>query len=167
MWQRICEGDCSMKSTTFFIIGLFIFCLNLMGCADQGNDQVGYNDKIVGNALLDNIVSTLSQLSASGKGGREAIEPHLYSWWKEMKKAREQGLIDQVFFIRYKRILVVIMLNLVTDEKNIIINSLIHEKIEKFDIPPIDDSQNMAGIGSIAKALKEEITSLKKYLNNK
>jgi hypothetical protein len=157
-----------MKNKTCFIIWLLIFCLNLMGCQNSGKEPDNHiKDQGVGYTLLDSIVSTLSQLSASGKGGREALEPHLYRWWNEVIKAREQRLIDEVFFTRYKRILVVIMLNVVTDEMNIIINSLILEEINKFDIPPIDDSQNIAGIGSIAKALSEEISSLKRYLKEK
>lgn len=167
MCQRICGGDCSMKSKTFFIIGLFIFCLNLMGCADQSNDQNGSNDKKVGEALLDNVVSRLSQPGISDNEKREDIKSLLSHLWEEAKKAREDGQIDQIFYTRYKRILVVIMFNLITDEKNTIINSLIHDEIKKFDIPPIDDSQNISGIGSISRALSEEIKSLKRYLNKK
>jgi len=145
-----------------------VFSLNSIGCADSSKnpgDSINYEG--TGYTLLDSIVSTLSQLSVSGKGVREDLEPHLYQWWKEVKKAREHKLIDQEFFTRYKRILVVIMLNVVTDEKNIILNSLIHEEINKFDIPVIDDTRNIDGIGSIAKALSEEIGSLKKYLKEK
>lgn len=156
-----------MKVKKMVVVWLILFSLNSIGCADRSNDQTGSNNKKVGEALLDNVVSRLSQPGISGNEKREDIKSHLSHLWGEAKKARDKGQIDQIYYTRYKRILVVIMLNVITDEKNIIINSLIFEEINKFDIPAIDDTQNLAGIGSIAKTLSEEIASLKKYLKKK
>jgi hypothetical protein len=157
-----------MKQKVFTLLCICLLCISLTAGAKPG-DEFNFTVKGdgAGYTLLYQIVDTFQNLSASGKGGRENLEHHLYKWWEDAKKARSENLVDQEFYSRYKRLLVVIVYCTLMDEKNIILESLIQEEIGKFDIPKRENNSKIQGLGSIASALSEEILSLKKYLDRK
>jgi hypothetical protein len=158
-----------MKQKIFLIVFTCLFCVSLTaGPAAGGEFNFEVKGEGVGYTLLNDIVDLFKNLSASGKGGQNHIETHLNKWWWDAKKARSSKLIDEKFYNRYKNLLEVITLCVFLPQKdNPIIESLINEGISKFDIPKAEDDQNVAGLSSIARALSEEILSLKKYLDRK
>ena len=158
-----------MKYKIFLIVFTCLFCISLTAGPTPGEE---FNFEVkgegVGYTLLNDIVDLFKNLSASGKGGFEHIEPHLVKWWRDAKKARSSNRIDEKFYTRYKNLVQVVTLCTIrTDRNNPIIGSIISEGISKFDIPKTEGNQNVAGLSSIATALSEEILSLKKYLDTK
>ncbi|MFC2154908.1 hypothetical protein ACFLRB_00250 [Acidobacteriota bacterium] len=158
-----------MKQRIFLIVFTCLFCVSLTAGPAVGEE---FNFEVkgegVGYTLLNDIVDLFKNLSASGKGGLKHIETHLIKWWWAAKKARSSNLIDEKFYARYKNLLEVITLCIIIpDRNNPIIESIISEGISKFDIPKTEGDQNVAGLSSIARALSEEILSLKKYLDTK
>ena len=158
-----------MKHKIFLISFTCLCCISLTagpGMGEEFNFEV--KGEGVGYALLNDIVDLFKNLSASGKGGLNHIEPHLIKWWRDAKKARSSNLIDEKFYSRYKNLLEVITLCVFLPRKdNPIIESIINEGISKFDIPKTEGDHTVAGLGSLARALSEEILSLKKYLDRK
>lgn len=123
--------------------------------------------KQAGYVLLDSIVVLFAELSRTGTAEEADIVRALNNWMARARTAKKQGLIDEVFFKRYKRILVVIRLTIVK-YANHAFDHLVIREINKFDIPQkYKDKAKIAGLASAADALVEEILSLKRYLDNK
>lgn len=123
--------------------------------------------KQAGYVLLDSIVVLFAELSRTGTAGEADIVRALNNWMARARTAKKEGLIDEVFFKRYKRLLVVIRLTSVK-YTNHAFDHLIIREINKFDIPQkYKDKAKIAGLASTADALVEEILSLKRYLDNK
>ena len=157
-----------MKRKTFLILCIGLLCAGLTAGPKPGEEfNFTAKGEGIGYTLLNEIVDVFRELSASGKGGRQDLEAHLYRWWEDAKKAGSRDLVDQEFYSRYKRLLVVIDYCVLMDEENIILESLIREEIAKFDIPKREDNSKIHSLGSIARALSEEILSLKKHLDTK
>ena len=123
----------------------------------------------VGYTLLNEIVDLFKYLS-SGKGGtRELIETNLFKWWHQVEQAKNSKLIDETFYTRYKNLLVVITLCTLKPQNKVhpIVDAIVYEAINKFDLPKKENVREVNGLGSIAEALSQEMFSLKKYLDNK
>jgi hypothetical protein len=87
-------------------------------------------------------------------------------WITQARAAKDKGLVDEVFFERYKRLAVVLKLLAVPDEQKVgILTDLIVEEINKFDVDPLPETFEFKGMGSVASKLAEEIMSLKFYLD--
>lgn len=158
-----------MKQKIFLILFTCLLGISLTAGPTMGEE---FNFEVKGDGagytLLNEIVDLFKNLSASGHGGLNAVEKHLNKWWHEAEKARSKKLIDEKFYTRYKNLLVVITLSVFLPEKsNPIIESVIIDGINKFDIPKLESDRNVAGLANIAEALSQEILSLKKYLDKK
>jgi len=69
--------------------------------------------KQAGYILLNSIVVAFAELSRTGKGSEAMVLRELNSWMTQARLAKEKKLIDEEFYARYKRILVVIRLTIV------------------------------------------------------
>ncbi len=140
------------------LAGMFIFAGGLQMHGQEKEKQAGY-------MLLNSIVVTFAELSRRGEGSEETILRELNTWMSQVRLAKEKELIDDEFFVRYKRILVVIRLTLI-NYANHAFDHLIIREINKFDIPrKVKGKVN--GLASVANALVQEISSLKRYLDQK
>jgi hypothetical protein len=152
------------KRLLILLTGLVVLCTGLQGNVfTDGNfriegDQPGY-------MLLDAVVVTFSQLSRQGKGDAAPLEEKLDDWMLQAKKAKAEGKIDDVFFKRYQRILVVIKLSIIFDPGGHL-RALILDEINQFDIPKKFEGST-GGLAPVAGLLSEEILSLKRYLDKK
>ncbi|MDQ1350170.1 MAG: hypothetical protein QG657_471 [Acidobacteriota bacterium] len=87
-------------------------------------------------------------------------------WIIQARTAKDKGLVDGIFFERYKQLAVVLKLLAVPDEQKVgILSDLIVEEINKFGVDPLPESFEFNGMGSVAAKLTEEILSLKSYLD--
>lgn len=85
-------------------------------------------------------------------------------WITQAQKAKDNGLVDDAFLERYKRLAVVLKLLAVPDEQGIL-TDLIVEEINKFGVAPLAKDFEFRGMGSVAGKLTEEIMSLRAYLD--
>ena len=89
---------------------------------------------------------------------------------KEGALALSQKHIDNHFFTRYKRILLVLRLVMVRTKEieDTILDATIIEEVNKFDSQTkMTKGDTVWGLGSVAGAVAEELLSLKKYLDDK
>jgi len=151
------------------LTGIFIFCGGLQMFGQKKNKGVFETLRITGKQagymLLNSIVVTFAELSRTGKGTEEMILRELNSWMAQARLAKEKKLIDNVFFARYKRILVVIRLTIIREADHAF-DQLIIREINKFDIPRKVKGE-VRGLASVSDALAQEILSLKRYLDQK
>lgn len=147
------------------ILGCSMFLL--MGRQGSVNEWPRFPGDEAGYRLLDSMGAFFSELERTGKGESDTIIKALNEWMAAAEKAKTDGKIDTVFFKRYKRIVVVIRLICFPRNSNRILNELLVREINQFDIKPLDEDFEVEGIASIAVSLKEEIKSLKKYLDKK
>jgi hypothetical protein len=157
-------------SILIILLFLMIVCTNLkaIGISDPTEENAGY-------ALLDTVFVTFKELAEMGEGILEKTQKALNQMMKDARKARAQNQIDDVFFKRFHRILVV--LNIVItpvekDDANIMgpyyfgeLNRFIEDILgEKYDV------QKAAGheaIDKMSQAISQEITNLRLYLDSK
>jgi len=128
-------------------------------------EKIQITGKQAGYILLNSIVVTFAELSRTGKGSEEMILRELNSWMAQARLAKEKKLIDNEFFERYKRILVVIRLTIIREADHAFDHLIIRE-INKFDIPRKMEGK-VRGLATAADALAQEILSLKRYLDQK
>jgi len=125
-------------------------------------DEAGY-------ALLDKYILSFKQMAEEGTGGIEKVENALEGMMAEAKKDKAQGLIDPVFFNRYRRLLMITKLAIIEDPEGIL-SPLIEREISEFIEDITGEKLNMGGkggIGAMAGALAEEVINLHMYLDNK
>jgi hypothetical protein len=153
----------------FMIIFSLCAVLLLPGQKKESHNQPFENIQITGKQagyiLLNSVVVTFAELSKTGKGEEETIVRELNTWMIQARFAKDQNLIDDVFFKRYKRILAVIRLTIIK-AANHAFDHLIVQEINKFDIPQ-KMKGGVYGLASVAGALAKEIQSLKGYLDKK
>lgn len=151
---------------TVVLTALVVLCPGLHGNGDMFQDgNFRIEGKQVGYMLLDSVVVTFSQLSREGRGEAAPLEKALDDWMLQAKKAKAEGKVDDIFFKRFRRILVVIKLSIVFDPDGHL-RALILDEINKFDIPKKYEGRT-GGLASVAGLLSEEILSLKRYLDKK
>lgn len=151
------------------LTGIFIFAgaLQMHGQKKEKGvfETLQITGKQAGYMLLNSIVVTFAELSRTGQGSEEMILRELNSWMNQARLAKKKQLIDEEFFARYKRILVVIRLTIVK-HANHAFDRLIVQEINKFDIPRRVKGK-VEGLASVADALAQEVLSLKRYLDQK
>lgn len=123
----------------------------------------------VGYILLNGVIVTFEGLNPKKPDEwRKKVHISLNRLNKEADLARIQNKIDEPFFTRYRRILLVLKLVMLKgkDDKDTILNSYIVQEVNKFDIKTkMKEHELVMGIGSVAGAVAEELLSLKKYLD--
>lgn len=122
-----------------------------------------------GTELLDSLVLSFKELASSGKGGYEAVNQVLQNSMSGLKKAKEQGRIDAVFYMRYKRMLTIMKLAIIDTpyDPEGILDDFILKELNSFDedVTGIKSEREHRGIGAIAGAIAEEILNLHIYLD--
>jgi hypothetical protein len=152
------------------LLFLMIVCANLkaIGISDPAEESAGY-------ALLDKVFVTFKELAEMKEGILEKTGKALSQMMKDARKARDQDQIDEVFFNRFHRILVI--LNIVItpvekDDANIMgpyyfreINRFIEDITgDKYDVQKAGGHE---AIDKLSQALSQEIKNLRLYLDSK
>ncbi len=160
------------KAIALIIVVLFLLLffpiLNAFGLSDPVEENAGY-------ALLDTVFVTFKELAEMKGSVMEKTNNALTDMMKEAKEARGQNQIDDVFFKRFHRILLVLKIVITPIEKDGAgimaplyfgeINQFI-EDIEgiKYDVQKTGSSE---AINMLSKALSHEIIDLRLYLDTK
>jgi hypothetical protein len=152
------------------ILVLIIFCVNLkaVGLPDAAEENAGY-------ALLDTVFVTFKELAEMKGPVLEKTQIALKEMMKDAKNARAQDQIDDMFFERFHRILLI--LNIVItpvekDEAGIMaplyfgeINRFIEDiEGEKYDV---QEAGGHEAINKLSQAISHEIIDLRLYLDTK
>ena len=111
-------------SLVLLFIGLIVSSLPAYNDSSLKDEEVGY-------ALLQRIVNMFQEMAATGTGGREKVDSALSGLMADARQALSEKKIDSVFFYRFNRLLMIIKLTIVEDEKGIL-KPLIESEIERF-----------------------------------
>ena len=148
---------------------LCIFILSGVGMAQMRatfhieGDGVGY-------LLLNGVIVTFEHdKPLSPEAFKTMVLDSLNRLNKEADMALAEKHIDQSFFTRYKRVLLVLRLVMVKVKgiEDTILDDTIIEEVNKFDsTAKLTQGDTIWGLGSVAGAVAEELLSMKKYLDD-
>lgn len=157
-------------SLAIIIIYLLLFCplLKASVTSDPAEENAGY-------ALLDTVFVTFKELAEMREPVMEKTNKALANMMKEAKNAKAQNQIDDVFFKRFHRILMVLKIVITPMEKGeggIMeplyfgeINQFIEDiEGEKFDVKKAVGHE---AINKLSQAISHEIIELRLYLDTK
>ncbi len=142
---------------------LAFFSLHLAALDSPANpkEKAGY-------ALLDLFITSFRDMVT--KGTPDTLEPTLLKMAAELRKAREAGEIDAVFYARLSRILAMTKLVIIPDPGGML-GPVINRELLFFvqDITGEDFKKEggPAAINQVANAIAEEILNLQIYLDTK
>jgi hypothetical protein len=125
-------------------------------------------DKKVGYALLDAIAQTFQEMAMTGTGGVEKVTQAVHQFMVDARKAKEQKQIDDIFFVRYQRILAIIKLAVAPDPEGILV-PIFDQELARFVREVLGEDWKGSGpaaIGQVANAIADEIINLHLYLDN-
>jgi hypothetical protein len=159
-----------MTTILLILIVLIIFCVNLKayGLSNPAEENAGY-------ALLDSVFVTFKELAAMKEPVLERTQNALKEMMRDAKNARSQDQIDDAFFERFHRILLVLNIVITPVEKDEagIMAPLYFGEINRF-IEDIEgekyDVQKAGGheaINKLSQAISHEIIDLRLYLDTK
>ena len=160
------------KSIALFVVILFLLLflpiLNGFGISNPAEENAGY-------ALLDTVFVAFKELAEMKEPVIEKTNQALNDMMKDAKNARAQNQIDDVFFKRFHRILLVLKIVVTPIEKDGagIMDSFYFGEINRFieDIEGIKFDVKKAGtseaIDTLSKAISHEIVDLRLYLDTK
>ena len=121
-----------------------------------------------GSALLDLFLDNLGEM---GRGGTpEGLEKRLQEMMAAARKARETNLIDQVWFLRFNRMLAITKL-MITPDNGLILGVIIDDVLgsfvqDKLGHRHFDETEGIGpAIGYVAEALSVELINLQIYLD--
>jgi len=159
-----------MIAVLLIVLFLMIFYGNLkaLGISNPVEESAGY-------ALLDTVFVTFKELAEMREPVMEKTDKALANMMKEAKNAKAQNQIDDVFFKRFSRILLVLKLVITPVEKDDsdIMGQLFIGELNRFieDIEGIKYDVQKAGsseaINMFSKAISHEIVDLRLYLDTK
>lgn len=142
---------------------LALFSLNLAAMDNPANSK-----EKAGYALLDLFINSFREMAT--KGVTDTLEPTLLKMASELRKAREAGEVDAVYYTRLTRVLALTKLVIVPDPGRIL-EPVINREMLFFvhDITGEDLNRDggPAAIGQVANAIAEEILNLQIYLDTK
>jgi len=152
------------------IICLILFCpiLSALGLSDPAEENAGY-------ALLDTVFVTFKELAEMREPVMEKTNKALAGMMRDANSAKSQNKIDDVFFKRFHRILVVlkIVITPVEKDEDTIMGPYYFREINEF-IEDIEgekyDVQKAGGheaINKLSQAISHEIIDLRLYLDTK
>ena len=152
----------------FILIFLFVSILNASGLCDPADENAGY-------ALLDTVFVTFKELAEMKDSVMEKTSKALNAMMNDAKEARAQNQIDDVFFKRFHRILLVLKIVILPVEKDNagIMDSLYFGELnqfiedvegEKFDVLKAESRE---AINKLSQAISHEIVDLRFYLDTK
>jgi hypothetical protein len=149
------------KISVFWFLPLFSLNLAAMDNPAGPKEKAGY-------ALLDLFITSFRDIVTSGTP--DALEPTLLKMASGLKKARETGEIDPVFYARLSRVLAITKLVIVPDPGGML-GPVINRELLFFvhDITGEDLKREggAAAINQVANAIAEEILNLQIYLDTK
>jgi hypothetical protein len=123
----------------------------------------------VGYLLLNGVIVTFEHdKPLSPEAFKTMVLDSLNRLNKEADLALEQKHIDQNFYTRYRRVLLVLRLVMVKAKgvEDTILDDTIIEEVNKFDSQAeMKKGDPVEGLGSVAGAVAEELLSLKRYLD--
>jgi hypothetical protein len=152
------------------VLVLIIFCVNLKAIvsSDSAEENAGY-------ALLDTVFVTFKELAEMKESVMEKTQKALTDMMHDANNAKAQNQIDEVFFKRFHRILLVlnIVITPVEKDKSGIMGPLYFGELNQF-IEDIEgekyDVQKAGGheaINKFSQAISHEIIELRLYLDTK
>jgi len=145
----------------FWFLALFSFNLAAMESPANSKEKAGYT-------LLDQFITAFAEMAT--KGTTETLEPTLVRMASELKKAREAGEIDAVFYGRFARFPVITKLLSVPDPSGVI-GPVVDRELYFFVHDMIGEDFKKEGghaaINQVANAIAEEILNLQIYLDTK
>jgi hypothetical protein len=160
------------KAIIFLVILIFILLfvplLKASGISDPAEENAGY-------ALLDTVFVTFKELAEMKDPVMEKTSKALAAMMNNAREARAQNQIDDVFFKRFHRILMVLKIIITPVEKDDagILKPLYFGEINKF-IEDIDGEQydvlkagSQEAIDKLSQAISHEIIDLQLYLDTK
>lgn len=147
-----------------------IFCMQLRAFASSKSKEEN-----AGYALLDTVFVTFKDLAEMGEGIMENTQKALLGMMDDAKNARAHGQIDDEFFKRFHRILLVLNIVITPVDKNTgtIMGPLYFGEINRFieDIEGEKYDVQKAGsheaINKLSQAISHEIIELRLYLDTK
>jgi hypothetical protein len=149
------------KALALAFLAFFAMNLTAMERPVASKEKAGY-------ALLDLFVTSFRDMVT--KGTTEALESTLLKMASELKKAREAGEIDAVFYARLGRVLAMTKLVIVPDPGGLL-SPVINREMLFFVHDITGEDLNREGgpavIGQVANAIAEEILNLQIYLDTK
>lgn len=160
----------------FIITTLFLFAFIMFGEVVKETDRPpppspGEN---IASILLDSIVVGFNKLAMKGAGAYNPVNDLLQESMARLNKARTDKNVDEIFYARYKRILVVLKLAIMDrkDDTQGILSDLIGKEMQAFAFDITGEIRDMhdpkkRGIASIAKAIIWEILNLHIHLDTK
>ena len=142
---------------------LALFSLNLGAASNPANSK-----QRAGYALLDMFITSFREMATQGATGK--LEPTLLYMSTELRKAREAGDIDAVFYARFSRLLALTRLVVAPDPGRILepvinrellffVHDILGEELKREGGP--------AAINQAANAIAEELLNLQIYLDTK
>jgi hypothetical protein len=121
-----------------------------------------------GAALLDLFLDNLGEM---GRGGTpEGLERRIQEMMASARKAREANLIDQVWFLRFNRMLAITKL-MVTPDNGLVLGVILDDVLgafvqDKLGHKKFDETEGVGpAIGFVAEALSVELINLQIYLD--
>jgi hypothetical protein len=155
---------------TIIIIWLIFLCpiLKASGLSDPAEENAGY-------ALLDTVFVTFKELAEMKGPVMEKTNKALISMMNDAKKAKSQNQIDDVFFKRFYRILLVIKIVITPVEKgkDDVMGPFYFDEINEFieDIEgekyDVKKTKGREAINKLSQAVSHEIINLRLYLDTK
>jgi hypothetical protein len=163
----------SNKILVVFMLMILISCV----FADQSNGKEKIqttSSNRVGKVLLDTIVSGIKAAAIAKDGGYKTVDKLLQNGMARLRKARQDRLIDSVFYRRYKRILEILKLAIMDFSQDLegILNDLIARQMQSFIYDITGENGDLSqtksrGLGAVAKAVSFELLNLHIYLDTK
>ena len=162
-----------IKKAIVFLMIIFLFLLlcpflKAAGKAKPAEENAGY-------ALLDTVFVTFKELAESRESVMEKTNEALANMMKEAKDARTQNQIDDVFFKRFHRILLVLKIVITpaswyeADIMGPLYFREINQFIEDIEGEPYDVKKagGHEAINKLTQAISHEIIELRLYLDTK
>lgn len=149
------------KTVVFCFVAFFSVSLAAMDTPAGPKEKAGYG-------LLDLFVTAFRDMTA--KGTPDTLEPTLLKISSELKKSREAGEIDAVFYGRLGRVLAVVKLIIAPDPGGMlgpVINRELFFFVQEITGEDFKGGEGAAAINQVANAIAEEILNLQIYLDTK
>ena len=164
-----------MIKKLFIILALMFLVSNVSTGTSVENEQIQpSSSNKVGKILLDTIVSGFKAAAISGDGGYKTVDELLQRSMARLRKAKEDRIIDSVFYRRYKRILEILKLSIMDfkHDREGILSDLIARQMQNFIYDITGETRDLAqtksrGLGAIAQAVSFELLNLHIYLDTK
>jgi hypothetical protein len=160
-----------LKKTTIILLILLCLLFFLLNFTSSGLCKP--SEENAGYALLDAVFVTFKELAEKREPIMEKTNKALIEMMKQAKRAKAQKQIDDIFFKRFHRILMVLKIVITPDDGSGIMGPLYFGEINKF-IEDIEgekfDVQGVGGhtaINKLSEAISHEIIDLRMYLDNK